>query len=440
MKSVLVAAATLFIASSVFAEDRPAQEFTDPMALLQAVARNYANAVDTFHLESITDRVSSSELEHQWTRTYHTAIKGPGNLYRIESRTGFFGSYIQISDGVNEWLYQVESNTYVKRPVPEDWPKFPTVMDGGLHELKQAWDERTWLEDDALGYKRAVLLPQETILVEGRRYPCYVVRVSSDDSVSRRQKNEYHEEVTFWIDKQALVFRRTRRITDSVILSSRNLHLPLHSETTELFPVADFDPKMAPETFRFTPPADAKEVASLDPDFGGPPHAIHPKAQMVGQMAPEVSFAGPDGKKIELSSYRGKPLLVDLWATWCGPCLLSMPAVNRIYTETKNKGLVVFGFDQNDFAEDAEAYLGNHHYEWTNFHDEGQAVKKALKADGIPLVVLIDAQGKIVYYDFGGNEAELRKAIAGLGPEFASMGPGGAASSAPAATKNKGAN
>jgi uncharacterized ParB-like nuclease family protein len=49
------------------------------------------------------------------------------------------------------------------------------------------------------------------------------------------------------------------------------------------------------------------------------------------------------------------------------------------------------------------------------------AVYKALKGDGIPLMVLIDSQGKIVYYDFGGDERALRKAIASLGPEFTSI-------------------
>ena len=125
--------------------------------------------------------------------------------------------------------------------------------------------------------------------------------------------------------------------------------------------------------------------------------------------------------KITLNSYRGKPLLLDFWATWCGSCLISMPSLNRIYSETKDKGLVVVSFDQNAHADDAVVYLERHNYNWTNFHDDGQAVQKAFKGDGIPLMVLLDAQGKIVFYDLGGNEAGLRKAIAGLGPAFASI-------------------
>ena len=83
-----------------------------------------------------------------------------------------------------------------------------------------------------------------------------------------------------------------------------------------------------------------------------------------------------------------------------------MPALSRLYSETKDKGLQVIGFDQSGTADDAAVYMKRHHYEWTNYHDEGKAVYKALKGDGIPLVVLIDSQGKIVYYDFGGDERD----------------------------------
>jgi thiol-disulfide isomerase/thioredoxin/outer membrane lipoprotein-sorting protein len=419
----LVAVSIFGLAFALPAQQQPQQEFTDPMVLLQAVAKNYAGAVDTFRIESITDNMNTNDLSHDWRRTYRTAIKGPGNLYRIEVRTSL-GSYIQISDGVNEWVYQVESNTYVKRPVPQDWPKFPKMMDIGSHEMKNAWDQRTRLEDEALGYRHAVLLPQETILVEGRRFSCYVVR---DDPVSRSESAKDNRwEATFWIDKQTLVFRKIRWISDGFMMPSKNLHIPLHDETTDLYPVADFSPQTSPEVFRFAPPEDAKEVASQEPDYGTPLPSPHPKAEMVGQVAPELAFAGADGKKITLTSYRGKPLLIDLWATWCGSCLISMPSLNRIYRETKDKGLVVVSFDQNPHADDAVLYLDRHGYKWTNFHDDGQTVQKAFKGDGIPLMVLLDAQGKIVYYDFGGDEVGLRKAIAGLGPEFASIAaPGG---------------
>ena len=419
MKLLVFAMTVLSIAPLSAAQEKAAQDFSDPIVLLQAVAKNYASAADTFRLEWTTDFETSSDLNHQWNRTFHKAIKGTGSQYRIEARTGY-GSLTQISDGQNESIYQPESNSYVKRPLPQNWPKFPKAMDMAFNELSQSWNRRTFLEDEALKYKRATMLPDEAIVIEGHRYLCYVVRASSEDSTGSHNK-DYRADATYWIDKQDLVFRKIWSISDSSMMVSKNLHLPSHSETTETYSVAEIDPATTAEMFRFTPPADAKEVATLEPDFGGPPPPLHPTAPMVGQMAPEVTFAGPDGKKIELSSYRGKPVLIDFWATWCGPCLISMPALSRIYAETKDKGLQVIGFDQSAAADDAAVYLQHHHYGWTNYHDEEMAVYKALKGDGIPLMVLIDSQGKIVYYDFGGDERALRKAIASLGPEFTSI-------------------
>jgi thiol-disulfide isomerase/thioredoxin len=151
--------------------------------------------------------------------------------------------------------------------------------------------------------------------------------------------------------------------------------------------------------------------------------------EMIGQPLPDVTFAGADGQDVALSSYRGKPLLIDLWATWCSPCVAALPSLNSIYAEFKGKGLELISFDQeSEVGDDGDAakaakYLAGHHYDWKNFHDNKRKVATALQCDGIPLVVLIDANGKIVYFDFGGKEADLRKAIASLGPEFAPVAP-----------------
>jgi thiol-disulfide isomerase/thioredoxin len=143
-------------------------------------------------------------------------------------------------------------------------------------------------------------------------------------------------------------------------------------------------------------------------------------------------FVGKDGKEVALSSYRGKPLLIDLWATWCGPCLAALPSLNRIYAEIKDKGMEFISFDEvgDPVDEDKDAaratnYMAQHHYKWKNLHDDARRVATALQCDGMPLVLVIDANGKIVYFDFGGQEADLRKAIAGLGPQFGSVAPSG---------------
>jgi thiol-disulfide isomerase/thioredoxin/outer membrane lipoprotein-sorting protein len=394
-------------------------EFTDPLALLRVVSETYAASPDSFHVESITETINTNSLQRDWRKVYRTAIKGPDNLYRIETRSPF-GSYIQDSDGKNEWVYLVEANIYVVRPLPQRWPQFPKLMVGGNNEISEAWNMRTFLEAEASGYKRATMLPGETIVVEGKRYPCYVIHVTSDDSKTAR--NQYLRwDRTFWIDKSAHVFRKQIEHSDSYIFVTRTVHVPFHQDTTTVYPVAVFHPQTSADTFHFVPPSDAKEVAALEPAWNPSPRA--PTPQMVGKAAPEISFTGPDGKKIELSSYRGQPLLIDFWATWCGPCLLSMPGFNRIYNDFRSSRLAVISFDQDSVPEDATDYLARHHYAWTNYHDTKAKVSLAFEDDGIPLTVLIDAQGKIVYYDWGGDEISLRKAITSLGPKASPASP-----------------
>ena len=285
----------LFFLVAIAHSQAPKQDLTDPVVLLKAVARTYAAGVDTFHLESITETTQNSELLHERRKVYHTVIKGPGNLYRIETRSPY-GSFIQDYDGTNEWVYLIEAKAYVKRPLSPNWPKFQAILSGGSIELWGAWDMRNQLESDAGQYKHATMLPSESIAIEGRSYPCYVVHVTSDDR--SRQIKDVHSDTTFWIDKAALVFRKQVEHDDNYLLVTSKVHVPWHTESTTIYPVADLNPHIAPETFRFTPPADAEEVATLEPDFGVPP-SNRPKLQMVGQMAPDVTFTGLDGKKVD---------------------------------------------------------------------------------------------------------------------------------------------
>jgi hypothetical protein len=272
----------------------PHKDFTDPVALLKAVAKTYAAAADTFHMEAITETTSNADLHHEWRKVYHTAIKGPGNLYRIETRSPY-GSFIQVSDGVNEWVCLVEGRVYVKRPVPENWPQFPRLQFAGSFELIQAWSMRTWLESTAASYKHPTMLPQETIEVEGRSYPCYVVDTTSKEGGMIPADTNYYADVNLWIDKARLVFRKQVTHARTFMSATHDTHIPYLEDTLAVYPVADFRTQATPEMFRFMPQAGVKEVPELEPDFYVPP-PTKSKVSLVGQPAPEV-FVRRSGRK-----------------------------------------------------------------------------------------------------------------------------------------------
>jgi len=113
-------------------------------------------------------------------------------------------------------------------------------------------------------------------------------------------------------------------------------------------------------------------------------------------------------------------VLLDFWATWCGPCVESMPSVVRLYREAAKYGLILLSIDEDDDAKKAADFLSRNKESWANFHDDGEIVR-LFPNEGIPHFVLIDAAGKVVFSKSRFDEPALRAAIAGLGPEFGTI-------------------
>ena len=119
------------------------------------------------------------------------------------------------------------------------------------------------------------------------------------------------------------------------------------------------------------------------------------------------------GVPLEWSSYRGKVVLVDFWATWCGPCLREMPHVRALYEELSDSGFEVVAVSLDEDLEALAKFLDENKVPWTNLVGEGareQATKYGVR--GIPTMLLVDKEGKVVAV---GNKVEsLRPRITEL--------------------------
>jgi thiol-disulfide isomerase/thioredoxin len=179
--------------------------------------------------------------------------------------------------------------------------------------------------------------------------------------------------------------------------------------------VTEFDPQEPSSTFKFVPPADAKLIAAFPkPSF----EAELETSSLIGKPAPELSLKFPDGKIVTLSGFRGKPVFLEFWATWCEPCVDLIPDLTKLYSETAEKGLVWLSIDSDEDPATAASFLAQEHVRWPNYHDGDGSLGKAFHLDGIPLAVLIDADGKVTFQRSGYEIPELRNAIAKLGPQF----------------------
>jgi thiol-disulfide isomerase/thioredoxin len=112
--------------------------------------------------------------------------------------------------------------------------------------------------------------------------------------------------------------------------------------------------------------------------------------------APDLHFAGPKDTRYALSAFRGRYVLLNLWATWCGPCVNELPSLARLSRFAP--GVRVVAIDTADLATvDAAGFLKEHDAgNLTAYRDSDKVMMKTFVAYALPMTVLIDPQGKIV--------------------------------------------
>lgn len=136
------------------------------------------------------------------------------------------------------------------------------------------------------------------------------------------------------------------------------------------------------------------------------------KAQVsIGQQAPELSLPGKNGDTIKLSSFQGKIVLVDFWASWCVPCRRNNPFLVYLYKKYKNKGLEIYGLS---IDEEKDRWLGavkKDRLSWPQVVDnKGWDAPSTLAygVEAIPANFLLDKEGKIIAIDLEGQELEKK--------------------------------
>ena len=137
----------------------------------------------------------------------------------------------------------------------------------------------------------------------------------------------------------------------------------------------------------------------------------------VGATLREAGMHGLNGPDRLLSQYRGKPLLINVWASWCGPCRLEMGSLERLAWQDQSRSFAVIGISTDDSEAAAKAYLRSANATLNHYIDRALEMENMLGANRLPLTVLVDAKGRVLGKYYGARDWDspaAQKWIAGL--------------------------
>ncbi len=124
----------------------------------------------------------------------------------------------------------------------------------------------------------------------------------------------------------------------------------------------------------------------------------------IGQQLPEVQLQGLNGPSRPLSSFRGRPLLINMWASWCEPCRQEMASLERLAWRDDGRTIAIIGVSTDDNAQQALTLLHGTHATISHFIDVRQQLEALLGATRIPLTVLIDSDGRVRARVYGARQ------------------------------------
>jgi len=191
-------------------------------------------------------------------------------------------------------------------------------------------------------YKSALRLSDANLMLRKQQFECYVVELSNDDL---KISQPYPFTETVWIEKGSFKIRKVLEHYVGTMNRRGSAPVTYLQRGSLLIPKLRLNAPIADSEFQFTAPADAKLVSEfLDT------HGLGTPTNAAGRKSSNVMLRSVDGQRLELASLRGRPVLMNIWATWCAPCIAGFQELARLYEELEKTKMAIVSIDVSDDA------------------------------------------------------------------------------------------
>jgi outer membrane lipoprotein-sorting protein/peroxiredoxin len=321
----------------------------------------------------------------------------PGRL-RIESN-GPIGSTLIVSNAENTWMYLGPLKQYTKTPAASSPEALMRSLNPGVADMMKDFQTKD-------PYLSVRVTGEEVVEMGGERFECYVVESKLNKINLPGSMTLVDGVMKMWIDKKT---KLSLKQTATAVMLGGTLGAPTQMDQTVTLLSVKLNEPVADSLFQFTPPEGAKEVK----EFQGP---VKANADLAGKIAGDFKLSSLDGKEFSLQAQRGKVVLLDFWATWCGPCRKDMPALEKIYADFQERGLVMIGMDVGEDRATVSKFLQQTKLSYPIVLAGEMEMLESYSVTAYPTVVVIDRDGKIALYHVGsGGEMDIRAALEKLG-------------------------
>jgi thiol-disulfide isomerase/thioredoxin len=392
-RTLLLLATLAFLASAGMPLE-PKPPATDQLArkAVERVAERY-RALKGYRIEGVASTIVSTKTEHDETgRSVRFVVQRPGRVVSEIRETDYTTRMVANGDSV--WTSIPELGQYTAQP------QAPLLVSADSVANKAQLDPIAVYARLLDGVSRVQALSRDTVRTAKGVVQCdrYALARAAADSAA--PGITIYPRI-IWVDPATRMV-----LQDSSRIDQEHPQLGhVSSVTTFRMVVSDPDPGLKPDAFAFRPDAGMRRVRKFFQR--SPEHEA-----LEGQPATDFTLETlADSKPVKLSGLKGRVVVLDFWATWCGPCRRWLPIVEQANRDYAAKGLSVFAVNEREDDAKVKTYLDQQKLDLPVLMDRSGNVGSIYHASSIPLTVVVGRDGNVLRIMVGLHEADDLKDV-----------------------------